>query len=183
MLPLVFNSEQQRKKDDANKTLVFGSDIGISWRTVTWREVSHDWERSNVLTLRRKNISKQIALGWNIRKTVKDRASHLLEREEHLMNEEVQGLPWTWAISPHPEPQVNDSGESAASLLGWSRTLIIILGKSWKTAPSSWNLVMLPSLMWFLVSPCVPRTSLTTLFFLDHFGGGDLRKMVAVGVI
>lgn len=87
MLPLVFNSEQQRKKDDANKTLIFGSDIGISWRRVTWREVSHDWGRSNVLTLRRKNISKQIALGWNIRKTVKDRASHLLEREEHLMNE------------------------------------------------------------------------------------------------
>ena len=22
------------------------------------------------------------------------------------MNEEVQGLPWMWAISPHPEPQV-----------------------------------------------------------------------------
>ena len=105
----VFNREQQWKKYDANKTPVLGSGIGIPWRRVTWREVSHDWGGNKVLTIRRKNFGKQFALGWNLRKTVKDRASHLIEREEHLMNEEAQGLFIELEVpnSPHSESQVN----------------------------------------------------------------------------
>ena len=55
-----------------------------------------------------------------------------------------------------------------ANSLSSKRRLIVVLARSWRMAPNSWNLEMLPSLIWSLANPCVSRASLTILLSVRH---------------